>query len=387
MKKSITKILSIVLVILTVFSTNIIGLTASAASISAYDILTTNKYAKVYTLASSGRTIPYTSKYLSNRGSVTYGKSSTAYIDNKTDELYLFDVGVTNGKYWAYVNYPVGSKRAYAYIPLSAITGNNGSHEKTVSTGKFYCSPRKGVSTSSSYYVAKGDTVYLLATSGSNYQILYNVSGNIWRIGWCSKNNYTTYCVKKVVSTQASNNVVKSNKISFNYSANKTGYTTSNAANLKINGTGISVGSTCYTYTSNGYYKTIKDTYGYTFVKVGSKYVNVNGWQCCAYARYIQYLLYGSHEFGNSKFVDVEGANGRATAASIKKWVNQAGVGAHIRSTRPHSLIVIGIDSNGFYYTDSNVSGANQIRVGYYTWQGFADSNYKNINYICYYKG
>ena len=36
MKKSITKILSIVLVILTVFSTNIIGLTASAASDTNY---------------------------------------------------------------------------------------------------------------------------------------------------------------------------------------------------------------------------------------------------------------------------------------------------------------------------------------------------------------
>lgn len=124
-----------------------------------------------------------------------YGKSSTAYIDNKSDELYICDVGKNSkGTYWAKVSYPIGSKRAYAYIALSAITDNNGSHVKTAATGKFYCSYRKGVVASSSYYVSKGDTVYLIATSGSSYQILYPVSGGKWRIGWCSKTDYNKYC-------------------------------------------------------------------------------------------------------------------------------------------------------------------------------------------------
>ena len=203
------KALSMILVLVTLISmVSVSAVSVSAASTSAYDILSTSKYAKVYTLSSSGRTTPYTSKYLSTRGSVTYGKSSTAYIDNKTDELYLCDVGVTNGKYWAYVSYPIGSKRAYAYIPLSAISGNNGSHAKTTSSGKFYCSYRKGYSTSSSYYVSKGETVYLLSTSGSQYQILYPISGGKWRIGWCSKSNYDTYC-KKQTSTAKSTSTYK----------------------------------------------------------------------------------------------------------------------------------------------------------------------------------
>ncbi len=379
------KLLSLLLAIVTLIGVvQGIPMTVSATKTTAYSRLSTQEYAKVYTLKRSGKTIPYQNQNLTTRGSITYGKSSTAYIDNKSDELCLCQVGKNSkGVYWAKVSYPIGSKRAYAYIPLSDITSNNGVQDAKTSTGKFYCSPRKGDSTSSSYYVAKNDTVYLLATSGNDYQILYPISGGKWRIGWCSKNNYTKYCVTRPVP----NNIVKSNKISFNYTSNKTAYTTSGATNLKINGTSISVGSTCYTYTYNGNYKTTNTPSGYTYVKVGNKYVNMNGWQCCAYARYIQYLLYGSQEYGNSKFVDVQGASGRATASSIKKWVNEAGVGAHIRSTRPHSLVVIGIDSNGFYYTDSNVSGTNQIRVGYYTWQGFADSNYKNINYICYYKG
>ncbi len=164
-------------------------------NITAFDNLSTSKYAKTYVLKSSGTTIPYTSKNLSTRGTVTYGKSSSAYISNKSDELYVFDVGQKNGKYWAYVSYPISSsKRAYAYIPLSAITANNGSHVKKTSKGKFYCSIRSGSSTNSSYYVAKKDVVYLIATSGSKYQIMYPMASGKYRIAWCSKTDYNKYC-------------------------------------------------------------------------------------------------------------------------------------------------------------------------------------------------
>lgn len=190
------KVLSFLLTLVTLvgFMTSV-AVPAYAAGTTAFDFLTTDKYAKVYTLASTGRTIPYTNSNLTTCGSITYGKSSTAYIDNKKDELYLCDVGKNSkGTYWAKVSYPIGSKRAYAYIALSDITGNNGSHAKTIATGKFYCSYRKGVSNSSSYYVAKGDAVYLIATSGSSYQILYPIGGYKWRIGWCSKTVYNKYC-------------------------------------------------------------------------------------------------------------------------------------------------------------------------------------------------
>lgn len=194
------KIISLLLTLATLVGMlAVFAVPASAASTTAFDILTSSKYAKVYTLSSSGRTTPYTNTNLTTRGSVTYGKSSTAYIDNKTDELYLLDAGKNSkGTYWAKVSYPIGSKRAVAYIPLSAITNNNGSHTKTTSTGKFYCSYRSGVGTSTSYFVAKGDTVYLLSsTSGNTYQILYPISGGKWRIGFCSKANYDKYCAPK----------------------------------------------------------------------------------------------------------------------------------------------------------------------------------------------
>lgn len=188
------KIISILLVVVTLFST--FAITASAASTKAFDILTSSKYAKTYMISSSGKTIPYTSKNLTTRGTVTYGASSSSYIDNKADEIYILDVGCTNGKYWAYVSYPVDSgKRVKAYIYLSAITKNNGNHQKETSRGKFYCSTRENSSLSSSYYVAGGDTVYLIATSSSKYQILYPVSnGSKWRLAWCNKTDYQKYC-------------------------------------------------------------------------------------------------------------------------------------------------------------------------------------------------
>lgn len=203
MKNSVKKIISIALVLITVLS--IFTITASAASTKAFDILTTSKYAKTYTLSNSGKTIPYTSKYLSKRGTVTYGASSTSYIDNKADEIYIMDVGCTSGKYWAYVSYPTSSRRVNAYIYLSALTKNNGSHSKVTSKGKFYCSLREGSSNSSSYYVAKGDTVYLVATSSSKYQIMYPISGGNWRLAWCNKSDYQKYCT----TAPASNNTSK----------------------------------------------------------------------------------------------------------------------------------------------------------------------------------
>lgn len=169
--------------------------TASAASISAYDCLSDSKYAKVWTLATTGKVIPYTSSSLSTRGTASHGASSTAYIDCKIDELWLYDVGETNGKLWAKVSYPITSNntRRTAYIYLSDITANTHS-VKSVSTGKFLCSLRQNGSLSSSYYVAKGDTVWLLAVSGSRCQLLYPTSSSGYRIAWANVSEYEKYC-------------------------------------------------------------------------------------------------------------------------------------------------------------------------------------------------
>lgn len=191
MKTSMIKrILSICMVLVTIVS---LSIPAFAASTSAFDILTPSKYANTRTI-STGDTIVYTDKTLNYRGTETFGRSKTAYVDG-TDDLRVMDVGCTNNKWWAHIQYKTGSgKNVRGYIYLSAITANNGSHKKTVSTGKFYCALRENESTQSKYYVAKNDVIYLLAvsSSGEKYQILYP-AGGVYRIAWVSKADYLKY--------------------------------------------------------------------------------------------------------------------------------------------------------------------------------------------------
>ncbi len=207
-KRIFTFAIAFALIFSTLFAT---GIPVFSASTTGFDILSSSNYAKTYTLSSSGKTIPYTNKNLTTRGTTTYGASSSSYIANSSDELYIMDVGSINGTYWAYVSYPTSSRRVNAYIPLSALTSNNGSHAKTTSTGKFYCSLREGYSNNSSYYVVKGDTVYLVATSGSKCQILYPISGGKWRLAWCNSSDYQKYCGSVNNTTNNSNSVITNN--------------------------------------------------------------------------------------------------------------------------------------------------------------------------------
>lgn len=175
-----------------IIAMSLLSVPASAATTTAFSLISSNKVMKAYTIQTSN-TICYTSNTLKTRGSVTYGASKTAYISG-SDELYVSKIGTnSDGKYYAYVSYPIGSKRAMAYIPLSAITSNNANHTKTTATGTVYTSKRAGASATKTTYVEKGDTVYLISTSGDNYQIMYNVSGG-WRLAWVSKTNYNKYC-------------------------------------------------------------------------------------------------------------------------------------------------------------------------------------------------
>ena len=190
--KKFMRICSVLLVLATMCS--LLVMPASAASTTAYDCLSDSKYAKTYAV-NTGTIVPYATTTLSanDRGTITYGRSSSSYIDGYNDLLYILDVGCSNGNYWAKVSYPVGSnKRVIAYVKLSDITANTHSI-KRVSNGKFLCALRQNGSLSSSYYVAKGDVVWLLAVSGSRVQILYP-AGQMYRIAWAERSDFEKYC-------------------------------------------------------------------------------------------------------------------------------------------------------------------------------------------------
>lgn len=132
----------------------------------------------------------------------------------------------------------------------------------------------------------------------------------------------------------------------------------------------------------------------YAFVN-GTK-VDMCGWQCCGYARYIQQKLYGCHEFNSrTKFKDISGVvtSGNLTAAKIQTIVNSAGVGAHIRTnsfnnTNQHSMIIIGITANGFTIADANSDGKYTIRVRTFTWSEYVSVYGKRgLEYVNKYVG
>ena len=198
MKRFSKKLIAILLAIMSIVSVfSMAEVSALAAgrgsSTNAFDVPTDSRYAKCYTVATTGQTPVYRSKVLTNgnRGTITYGASKTAHIDNTTDELYLKDVGTTSGYTWAKVNFPIGKgKRADGYIYLSALTCAKYSKSHlyySSSLGKFYCSPRAGGSLNSNYYVSKGETVYAIALYGSQVQIMYPNGSGKWRIAYCSR--------------------------------------------------------------------------------------------------------------------------------------------------------------------------------------------------------
>ncbi len=324
---NIKKVLSITLVIITILST--FAISASAASkVNAFNVPTSSKYAKVYTISKTGKTIPYTSKYLSTRGT-TKGASNSAYIDNSSDELYLIDVGVTNGKTWAYVSYPVSSGRRYAYIYLSSISsasyGTNHLYYASAS-GKFYCSPRKGGTTSSSYYVDKGDKVYVFSassSSGTYCQIMYPVSGNKWRIAWCTYNDARKYLDNVSSSTSSKSYTGYVNTSSSPLVLRKSASTSSSALANMPKGSSLTVLDN-KTKTNGFYHVTYNGKTGYASASyiIFSKPSTSTSLVWPASAKYVTCLYYyasgskHSTRYGYNNAIDIAGGGNIYAAAS-----------------------------------------------------------------------
>lgn len=373
------KIISILLVVVTLFS--ICSLSASAATkTNAFDVPTSSKYAKVYTILKSGTTVPYTSKYLTKRGT-TSGASNSAYIDNASDELYLLDVGTTNGTNWAYVSFPIGSgKRRNAYINLLSIT--TAKYEKNhmyyaSSKGKFYCSPRRGGSTSSSYYVDSGDPVYLLytsSTSGTYCQIMYPVSGGKWRIAWCSYENVKKYL--KGTSSSSTNETLKA-LVKKLQSRNSSSYSVSNnVVTLK--------GVKLYEYPIGSKVP----NYSYYF-NVNGKSTYVGACQCYGFACYCEMKLYGScYHTNSSHFPNLSGSvNVKPNASELKSLITRAGAGSHLRTKSGHSMIIANVTSSGFTVIDANANNDCKVDLRTYTWDEYLNSYFgrSGIKWIEYY--
>ena len=114
--------------------------------------------------------------------------------------------------------------------------------------------------------------------------------------------------------------------------------------------------------------------------------VSMLSMQCQAYARYIQYKLYGEVDTKNltpsSNFyniLDDYTANGDIPAGTLtedmlKTVITAAGPGTHLRTNgNNHSMFVVQVDEDGFTILDANADGKMTIRQYYYTWSEYME--------------
>lgn len=183
MKKKIAKILSIVLVIITVFSS--VSVLASAAV--SWPSVSSSKPLRAYTISTGNNTKAYSSASLSSQKGTIYA----------SDELYIYKISKnSSGKYIVYCSYPVSNGRKYAYIPLSVITTAKAPSASYTSKANL-TTYRRASNSQTAGSISKGDKVYRLASSGSWTQVLYNIGSasnpSGWRMAWISNSNFNNY--------------------------------------------------------------------------------------------------------------------------------------------------------------------------------------------------
>ena len=243
------------------------------------------------------------------------------------------------------------------------------------------------------------------AASGisASYKSAYNdeslvVTVDLSSFSLCDKVTVTVGSQSKTVApTTKTKPIRQTEKVTFPaYTFNPGKYTVKVTAKNASGSTTKAAGTVTIknTYTVSGKILTVKGVKMSEY-KIGSKYtssryVNVNGksvdvagWQCCGYARYLQQKLYGRNS-GTSKsyFTKLSGSkNVNVKGAKLKTLIQRAGIGAHIRTLNGHSLVILGITSSGFTIADANADNKNTIRTKVYTYDNFCKS-WGTISYM-----
>lgn len=243
------------------------------------------------------------------------------------------------------------------------------------------------------------------AASGisTSYKSVYNdeslvVTVDLSSLSLCDKVTVTVGSQSKtVIPTTKTRPIRQTAKVTFPaYTFNPGKYTVKVTARNTSGSTTKTIGTVTIknTYTVSSKILTVKGVKMSEY-KIGSKYtssryvsvngktVDVAGWQCCGYARYLQQKLYGRNS-GTSKsyFTKLSGSkNVNMKGAKLKALIQRAGIGAHIRTVNGHSLVIIGITYSGFVIADANADNKNTIRTKSYTYENFCKS-WGTISYI-----
>lgn len=103
--------------------------------------------------------------------------------------------------------------------------------------------------------------------------------------------------------------------------------------------------------------------------------------QCAAFAKYIYYIVNGTHTYSHSaidKNIDLNASNAKSTLQSLP-------VGTYLRvrtsNGYSHSIAIAGTSSTGITIYHANYGGPCKVRYQTLTWAAFASS----FNYLYYY--
>lgn len=264
---------------------------------------------------------------------------------------------------------------------------------------------------SSSNYTAVNYNVVITANSGLNmrsgagtsYSCVAAIPCNRVVTITCESNGwgYTTYNGKSGWISLNYTRKVSSNtspSASTSSTSSKTVRYTANVYTI-IGETKITAGEIFYTWNKSGSAKSTSENLTYRYAKINNKLVDVGGTQCIGFVRYCQQMVYGVNDFANANrflFTSYKKDLDKGLDQSvndIKSIIVSAGAGAHLRvdynyknGKSKHSILVISVDNDGFYYADANYFNNNKICLGYITWSDFKEE-WNNVHYTERYKG
>jgi surface antigen len=253
------------------------AISASAATTSKLPSLSSSKYIRCYTLASSGKVYAYTSSSLTT-------KKSGYWIDCSTDECYIVAVSGNAVK----VSYPIGNgKRSTQWFRRSDFTATNISGSLTTKTITANITSYTRPGGSSYGYAGKGDSIYVLGTSGNYTQIIYELSSGLWKMGW----------VKTATLNQSTKTTTTTTNTSKTTTTNKT--TTTTTTNTTTTKTTTASTSSSTSYKSQtvevDYAGKVVDTFmGVKCLYTNESYTSYDTTYCCAaYVKRFYSSVYG----------------------------------------------------------------------------------------------
>ncbi|MCQ2462925.1 MAG: hypothetical protein MJ177_05910 [Clostridia bacterium] len=387
--KKFRKTLALLLAIISI-ATTMFGFSIQASALTVSSKYPTQSI-KGYTLSSAAKSaVVYSDSGLTKSIGYCYGTD-----DVVIEKIYSNNV-VRIRVPWS--GYSAPGRTCYA--KLSDFWSTSYSVKILTVKNKTTCYTRKDLKT------AKGsawvnDRCYIVGENGNYYQALVPWETGCYRICWLNKSAFShTHSYSSGYEAAHPHKSYKKCACGYYYYTGETRKLT----NCK----------TCYpstgsssTYSISNNVITLKGVRLYEY-PIGSKfsnsyYCNINGQsvnvkasQCYGFACYIEYKLHGCcWHTSSSHYPNLQGSENvrTLTTSKLKDLITKAGVGAHLRTNKlssgiQHSMIVIGITSNGFTVADANNKGDLKVDVRTYTWQSYLDSSYGKVgfNWIEVYK-